>query len=64
MSKQTETLAVILENARSGNEAAIQWLRDLLRKSADAAPVEDLLTLSECLLRIGVGLSEAEARRN
>ena len=39
----------MLRRAKEGDEAAIEWNRDLIRQSADKAPVNDMLEIADFL---------------
>ena len=64
MSTQQEFLRNVITSAKSGNEGAITLLRQICEGAAEKAPKHDLITIGECLYRIGIEAARIEASRN
>lgn len=50
MSKAQENLNFqeeMLRRAKAGDEAAIEWNRDIIRQAADKAPINDMLEIAD-----------------
>lgn len=65
MSKQTDMTRVIIDNARGGNKAAENFLRELLSTCAKGRmPLHVLLEMSELLLYHGIEAGKEQLRQN
>ena len=58
-SRQADFLLNQIERAKEQNEEAIEILRNIVRRSADAAPTEDLIKIAQFLYDLRI-----EAERN
>jgi hypothetical protein len=64
MSEQVEFLKNCIATARTGNEGAVTLLRQICVVAAEKAPNADLITMSECLFRIGIEATRSQISRN
>lgn len=64
MSPQITFLKGLIVTAQGGDDGAIAMLRQICSNAAQQAPVADLITLSQCLVQIGIEATQNEARRN
>jgi hypothetical protein len=56
MSPQLEFLRNVILSVRGGDKDSANLLRQLCQSAVDSAPVDDLLVIADCLLRIGLNM--------
>lgn len=59
-----ETLEALVHNAKNGNEAAAKLLREIGQMAFEKAPIEDLVFLGECLIRMNRDIDRRNAESN
>ncbi len=52
MSKQVEFLINLIASVQAGHDGAEAMLREICQNAAKAAPVNDLITIAQCLCTI------------
>jgi len=64
MSQQIEFLQNLIATVRTGDKPSLALLRQICQKAATHAPMRDLASMGECLVRIGEEATRTEIGRN
>lgn len=64
MSRQTQVLAGLIDEAKAGTISAVEYLRRICSDAAKAAPEDALIEMAECVLRLGIDAGRKDAERN
>lgn len=66
MKKSTDAMKMWIDSAKNGNESAFNLLRTMLATTANDAEVPNhvIISLSECLLHLGIEANRVQLEAN